>query len=267
MRPCPICNYLLSPSDQSCRFCGTNLAAADAAAAAAMAARAAEVTAAPAPSPFALSTSVFAAIGVGVVIVALVGWLAFRGGSDQPASASATKATSHTSTTAVTDPPASTTTMAPSPLPTSAAGYTLFGIPNASANLELPTGTQVGPIERGDFVRAELGGGTGLAIGSVDELPLGGTASSLLAYMQQAQQVSFGDYDDQLTGLKIVPNLAGPAVSFNYRLDDGISGSGTMVLIGKILVMVQLGGMPGTTYTPAQMATYNHAVASITGVL
>ena len=263
MRPCPTCNYLLNPSDQNCRFCGTNLRAADLAAEAA-ARQAAEIAAAT-PPPSALSTSVFAAIGIGIVIIALVGWVTFRGGDDQPAAASAR---SHSTTTAVTEPAAPTTTMAaPTPLPTTAPGFTLFGIPNASANLELPTGAQVGSIEDGDFVRAELGGGTGLGIGSVDELPLGGTAASLLTYMQHEKSVSVGSYDDILSGLKIVPNLAGPAVSFDYHLDDGVWGHGTMVLIGRILVMVQLVGTPGTTFTPAQLDTYNHAVSSITGVL
>jgi hypothetical protein len=266
VRPCPTCNYLLNPSDQTCRFCGTNIRAAEAAATEAAAQKAAaEAAAQRSTSP--LSTSVIAAVAVGVVIVALVGFLSFRGGSDQPAAASAK---SPAAATVPTNPPStstSSTMAAPTPETTSAPGYTLFGIPNASANLELPTGTQVGSIEDGDFVKAELGDGVGLGIGSVDELPLGGTSATLLAYMQQEQSVEVGDYQDELSALKTVPNLAGPAVSFNYRLDDGVWGQGTMVLIGKTLVMVQLVASPGTAFTAGQVATYNHAVSSVTGVL
>jgi hypothetical protein len=264
MRTCPTCQYLIDHDAKDCRHCGTNIGAAEAAAAEAAAKRAAEAAAAQqATSPF--STSVMAAIGVGVVIVALVGWLAFRGGSDQPASASAR---THVATSVATLPPASTTTLATStPATTSTPGYTLFGVPNASANVELPAGTQVDPSLDGDFVRAEIGGGAGLGIGSVDELPLGGTAASLLAYMQEEQNVNVGEYDDLLSNLKVVPSLAGPAVSFDYHLEDGAWGHGTMVLINQILVMVQLIGTPGTTFSPAQIAVYNHAVASITAVL
>ncbi len=265
MQPCPTCNFLLEPGVQDCRFCGTNIRAAQAAAEEAAAKAAAIAAATPPPPP--KRGPVIAASAVGVLVVALVAFLAFGRGSGDPAAANTRVESADAPATTATPAPSSTTSLAVSTTPNASPGYTLFGVPGASANVELPTGSTSNLTQYVDCVDVNLGGGVGVAIGSVDELPVGGTASTLLAYMRQSESVDVGSYDDELSNLAIVSNAAGPAVSFDYTLDGGFGGKGTMVLINQSLILVQLVQTPGSPVTPQQLATYQHAVSTITPVL